>query len=78
MIDPPNVHLLSKSTLLVGATALVIAFSSLAQAQQRFQTPEAAIEALVAAARSGDRKIGREHPRPGLAGARLLRRPRGG
>src|SRR6476620_3510834 len=56
MTNPRYVHLWSKSTLLVGAAALVLALSSLAQAQQRFQTPEAAIEALVAAARSGDRR----------------------
>ena len=34
----------------------MLALSSLAQAQQRFQTPEAAVDALVAAARSGDRR----------------------
>ena len=74
MINARYVRLLSKITMLAGAATLVLALSSLAQAQQRFQTPEAAVEALVAAARSGDRKIGREHPRPGLAGARLVRR----
>ena len=56
MISPRYVRLLSKITLLAGAATLVLALSSLAQAQQRFQTPEAAVEALVAAARSGDRK----------------------
>ena len=74
MINPRYVRLLSKITLLAGAATLVLALSSLAQAQQRFQTPEAAVEALVAAARSDDRKTVCEHPRPGLAGARLVRR----
>jgi len=50
------INCLSKITLLAGAATLVLALSSLAQAQQRFQTPEAAVEALVAAARTGDRK----------------------
>jgi len=56
MINASNVRLLSKITMLAGAATLVLALSSLAQAQQRFQTPAAAVEALVAAARSGDRK----------------------
>src|SRR6478736_1572937 len=56
MINARNVRLLSKVTMLAGAATLVLALSSLAQAQQRFQTPDAAVEALVAAARSGDRK----------------------
>jgi hypothetical protein len=46
---------LSKITLLAGAM-LVLALSSLAQAQQRFSTPEAAVDALAKAARSGDGK----------------------
>jgi len=50
------INCLSKITLLAGAATLLLALSSLAQAQQRFQTPEAAVEALVAAARTGDRK----------------------
>src|SRR5262249_34338015 len=41
-------------TLLAGATILILALSSLAQAQQRFKTPDEAVEALVKAARSGD------------------------
>src|SRR5262249_51199493 len=48
--------LLSKITLLAGAAMLVLALSSLAQAQQRFASPQAAADALVAAARSGDGK----------------------
>jgi hypothetical protein len=47
---------LSKITLLAGAAMLILALSSLAQAQQRFKTPEEAVEALVKAARSGDSK----------------------
>ena len=56
MINAHHVRLLSKITLLAGAAMLVLALSSLAQAQQRFNTPEAAAEALVAAARQGDGK----------------------
>src|SRR5262245_2313304 len=56
MINARYVRLLSKITLLAGATMLVLALSSLAQAQQRFKTAEEAVEALVKAARSGDSK----------------------
>jgi hypothetical protein len=56
MINARHVRLLSKITLLAGATMLVLALSSLAQAQQRFSTPEAAVDALAKAARSGDGK----------------------
>jgi hypothetical protein len=56
MINPRYVRLLSKITLLAGAATLVLALSSLAQAQQRFKTPEEAVETLVKAARSGDSK----------------------
>src|SRR5215510_13892844 len=56
MINARYVRLLSKITLLAGATMLVLALSSLAQAQQRFKTAEEAVDALVKAARSGDSK----------------------
>ena len=56
MINARHVRLLSKITLLAGAAMLVLALSSLAQAQQRFASPQAAADALVAAARSGDGK----------------------
>ena len=56
MINARHVRLLSKITLLAGAAVLVLALSSLAQAQQRFSTPEAAVDALAKAARSGDGK----------------------
>jgi DUF2950 family protein len=56
MINARHVRLLSKITLLAGAAMLVFALSSLAQAQQRFSTPEAAVDALAKAARSGDGK----------------------
>lgn len=51
-----HVRLLSKITFLAGAAMLILALSSLAQAQQRFRTPEEAAQALVNAARSGDSK----------------------
>jgi hypothetical protein len=41
---------------LTGTTVLALVLSSLAHAQQRFNTPEAAVEALVAAARRGDQR----------------------
>jgi len=56
MIKSQHVRLLSKITILAGAAMLILALSSLAQAQQRFKTPEEAVEALVKAARSGDSK----------------------
>jgi Protein of unknown function (DUF2950) len=56
MIRSQRVRLLSKITLLAGAAMLILALSSLAQAQQRFKTPEEAVETLVKAARSGDSK----------------------
>lgn len=56
MIKSQRVRLLSKITILTGAAMLILALSSLAQAQQRFKTPEEAVEALVKAARSGDSK----------------------
>src|SRR4029077_19185849 len=56
MIKSQHVRLLSKITILAGAAMLILALSSLAQAQQRFKTPEEAVQALVQAARSGDSK----------------------
>jgi Protein of unknown function (DUF2950) len=56
MIKSQHVRLLSKITILAGAAMLILALSSLAQAQQRFKTPEEAVDALVKAARSGDSK----------------------
>lgn len=56
MIKSQRVRLLSKITILTGAAMLILALSSLAQAQQRFKTPEEAVEALVKAARGGDSK----------------------
>jgi hypothetical protein len=56
MMNAHHVRLLSKITILAGAAMLILALSSLAQAQQRFNTPEAGAEALVAAARKGDGK----------------------
>ena len=47
---------MSKITILAGAAMLILALSSLAQAQQRFNTPQEAVDALINAARSGDRK----------------------
>lgn len=56
MINSHHVRLLSKITIVAGAAMLILALSSLAQAQQRFKTPDEAVEALVKAARSGDSK----------------------
>jgi hypothetical protein len=47
---------LSKLVLLAATATLIPGIASLAQAQQRFNTPDTAVEALVAAARSGDSK----------------------
>jgi len=55
MTNTKYVRAFSKLGLLTGAV-LIIAGSSLAQSQERFKTPEAAADALVSAARSGDRK----------------------
>jgi Protein of unknown function (DUF2950) len=51
-----QVRFLSKLALLTGTAVLALVLSSLAQAQQRFNTADAAVEALVAAARRGDSK----------------------
>lgn len=56
MIKSQRVRLLSKITILAGAAMLILALSSFAQAQQRFKTPEEAVETLIKAARSGDSK----------------------
>lgn len=56
MIKSQRVRLLSKITILAGAAMLILALSSLAQAQQRFKTPQEAVDALINAARSGDRR----------------------
>src|SRR5215467_5983002 len=55
MTNTKSIRAFSKLGLLTGAV-LILASSSLAQAQERFKTPEAAADALVSAARSGDRK----------------------
>lgn len=47
---------LGKLAVLVLAAMLFLAMASFASAQQRFNTPEAAADALAGAARSGDRK----------------------
>ena len=54
MIRSHKVRFLSKLALLTGTVVLALALSSLAHAQRRFNTADAAVEALVAAARSGD------------------------
>jgi len=56
MMNAHHLRLLSKITIVAGAAMLILALSSLAQAQQRFKTPEEAVETLVKAARSGDSK----------------------
>jgi hypothetical protein len=56
MMNTHHARLLSKITILAGTAMLILALSSFAQAQQRFKTPEEAVEALVKAARSGDSK----------------------
>lgn len=56
MTKAQKVRFISKLALLAATATLALGIASLAQAQQRFNTPDAAVEALVAAARSGDRK----------------------
>lgn len=56
MMNAHHVRLMSKITILAGAAMLILALSSLAQAQQRFNTPQEAVDALINAARSSDRK----------------------
>jgi hypothetical protein len=54
MMYAQRVRFLSKLALLAATATLILGIASLAQAQQRFNTPDAAVEALVAAARRGD------------------------
>src|SRR5215468_9747736 len=56
MINAYYVRLFGKLALLTSAAVLALGMASLAQAQERFKTPEAAVDALVAAAKGGDRK----------------------
>src|SRR5262245_36981309 len=56
MINAKYIRRFSKLALLTGAAVLALGMASLAQAQERFKTPESAVEALVNTARSGDRK----------------------
>jgi Protein of unknown function (DUF2950) len=56
MMYAQQVRFLSKLALLAATATLILGIASLAQAQQRFNTPDAAVEALVAAARRGDSK----------------------
>ena len=56
MTKAQKVRFISKLALLVATATLALGIASLAQAQQRFNTPDAAVEALVAAARRGDTK----------------------
>src|SRR4030095_1328325 len=54
MMYEQQVRFLSKLALLAATATLLLGIASLAQAQQRFNIPDAAVEALVAAARRGD------------------------
>jgi multidrug efflux pump subunit AcrA (membrane-fusion protein) len=56
MMYAQQVRFISKLALLTATSMLILGIASLAQAQQRFNTPDAAVEALVAAARRGDSK----------------------
>src|SRR6516225_9812793 len=56
MIYAKHVRFLGKFVFVSGTALLVLAVAASAQAQERFKTAEAAVEALVAAARSGDRR----------------------
>ena len=56
MTKAQKVRFISKLALFAATAMLALGIASLAQAQQRFNTPDAAVDALVAAARSGDRK----------------------
>jgi len=56
MMYAQQVRFISKLALLAATAMLILGITSLAQAQQRFNTPDAAVEALVAAARRGDTK----------------------
>jgi hypothetical protein len=61
-----QVRFLSKLALLVATATLILGIASLAEAQQRFNTPDAAVEALVAAARALYAVTDMEYPRLGL------------
>jgi hypothetical protein len=54
MTKAQKIHVLSKLALLAVIATFALGIASLAQAQQRFNTPDAAVEALVAAAKRGD------------------------
>src|SRR5262245_24337395 len=56
MMYAQQVRFISKLALLAATAMLILGITSLAQAQQRFDTPDAAVEALVTAARNGDSK----------------------
>ena len=56
MILAQQVRFLGKLALLAATATLILGIAPLAQAQQRFSTPDAAVEALVAAAKRGDSK----------------------
>jgi hypothetical protein len=56
MTKAQKIRFISKLALLAATATFALGIASLAQAQQRFNTPDAAVEALVAAARSGDRR----------------------
>jgi hypothetical protein len=56
MINTHHVRLFRKITLLAGAAMLILSLSPHAQAQERFSNPQEAVDALINAARSGDRR----------------------
>ena len=56
MTKAQKIRFISKLALLAATATFALGIASLAQAQQRFNTPDTAVEALVAAARSGDRR----------------------
>jgi hypothetical protein len=56
MTKAQKIRFISKLALLAATATFAPGIASLAQAQQRFNTPDAAVEALVAAAKRGDAK----------------------
>ena len=56
MTKAQKIRFVSKLALLAATATFALGIASLAQAQQRFNTPDAAVEALVAAAKRGDAK----------------------
>src|SRR5262249_50272720 len=56
MTKAQKIRSISKLALLAATATFALGIASLAQAQQRFNTPDAAVEALVAAAKKGDAK----------------------